>query len=124
MTSSVKLLALFWFSTILGHTQQMKYTNSKCLSESFFTWHGVHRDGILFQEIARSIPLSSCERICRLYAECSGFNINWTDPDRSTVFCTLMEKCSHWIDPYVIHSELSFYGKSSFSQNSNQLLVL
>ena len=84
---------------------------NKCVQGSFFTWQGIHRDGVAIHTISQDIHVSSCERVCRLYDGCVGFNVNWTDPDRGIGFCTIMASKSRWIDREMIKGESAFYGE-------------
>jgi hypothetical protein len=63
---------------------------NQCLKPSFFTWPGINRDGVITQTIAEEVLVSSCQRICLLYTDCVGFNINITDSNLQTGFCSFV----------------------------------
>ena len=46
--------------------------------------------GIVIQK-TKTLHVHECERICKLYAECFAFNMNWSDKDRLEGDCELLE---------------------------------
>ena len=101
-----QLMLYIWVS--FGHA-----TNTgNCRAIFFFVWPGIHRDGIVIQAISGKVHVSSCERVCRLRADCSGFNVNWTDAEDKIGLCTIITGTSyHWNQEGIGQSELAFYGK-------------
>jgi hypothetical protein len=68
-------------------------TNSVCMPDTFVMWKGVQCDGDVIQIISRSVPVTSCERVCRLYQDCVGFNTEIIQSDSGPgILCILMRK--------------------------------
>jgi hypothetical protein len=83
----------------------------QCLEGNFHIWPGINRDGVITQTIAEEVLVSSCQRICLLYTDCVGFNINITDSNLQTGFCSFLNNKRNWINEPEFNIGLAFYGK-------------
>ena len=93
---SLRALAIFHFSAVASATT--------CYDGLFFVWQGIHSDGVITETISENVRVSSCERICRLYTNCVGFNVNWTDSEQEMGFCRVTES-------KLLVFEMAFYGE-------------
>ncbi|KAK2148488.1 hypothetical protein LSH36_494g00002 [Paralvinella palmiformis] len=96
----------------------------KCIRKNYFIWTGIHRDGVLTQLIPRRVPVSYCERLCRLYSDCVGFNINWTDREQENGVCAVISsQCANWINPEITRKGISYYEKRYLGTNIASTLL-
>ena len=117
----LRCLVLF---SVMQHTISVDVGGIRCEIRNFFTWIGIHGNGSIIRMIDQAVPVSSCERVCRLYAECVGFNVNWTDIGKEIGFCSFVNSHSEWIEPEITRSELAFYGRYNFQEKESLLLLL
>ncbi|KAK2146095.1 hypothetical protein LSH36_632g00025 [Paralvinella palmiformis] len=110
----LRCLVLF---SVMQHTISVDVGGIRCEIRNFFTWIGIHGNGSIILMIDQAVPVSSCERVCRLYAECVGFNVNWTDIGKEIGFCSFLNSHSEWIEPEITRSELAFYEKNYKGRN-------
>jgi len=87
------------------------HTNGICYEGNFFVWPNIQRGGRSIQEISHNVTWIACRRICRLYSECVGFNMNWSESGEKIGTCTILGEKTNWINPNVTNKEWSFYGK-------------
>ncbi|KAK2143546.1 hypothetical protein LSH36_832g00039 [Paralvinella palmiformis] len=82
-----------------------------CDPEQFTEWPGIHASGLVIQIITQRVTVGSCERVCRLYTNCVGFSVNWTDIDANIGSCVMIGEKSNWAEPEVFRKNQSFFGK-------------
>ncbi|KAK2140520.1 hypothetical protein LSH36_1327g00015 [Paralvinella palmiformis] len=61
-----------------------------CRVSIFKPHHRARYEGSTIQTFA-DLRLDQCERICRLYTECHIFNMKWTDDNRVSGICRLLD---------------------------------
>ena len=61
--------------------------------------------------IHQSVPMTSCERACRLYRDCVDFNMEWTQYASKTGGCSLMRSKTAYNSTNIGSHGTSFYGK-------------
>lgn len=82
-----------------------------CRRDSFTEWPGIHADGVVIHSVTEYMMFKSCQRLCRLFIDCVGFNVNWTDVDGNIDACVILSEKSEWLEPEVVRKERSFFGK-------------
>ena len=90
---------------------QFSVIYSTCSRDTFFMWDRVRCHGDVIQAIHQSVPMTSCERACRLYNDCVGFNMEWTQYASKTGGCSLMRSKTAYNGTNIGSPGTSFYGK-------------
>ncbi|KAK2144828.1 hypothetical protein LSH36_726g00017 [Paralvinella palmiformis] len=93
---------------------------NNCGVIGFFAWPGIHRDGIITQVISHNVYISTCERVCNLYNDCIGFNVNWTNATLEVEQCIFLTIAPsyHWNTVGIGHPQLAFYEKGYKPKNA------
>ena len=92
---------------IYMYTSQLRMAYGTCSRDTFFMWQGVSCDGDVIHTTSQNVSLTSCERTCRLYRDCVGFNMVGSSSDIGE--CSFMRSKTGYNNVNYGH----FYGKYS-----------
>ena len=78
------------FVCIVIGLSQLRLISNTCTRDTFLAWRGIRCGGAVIHNISQCVPLASCERTCRLYKECFGFNMEWSHAASESGRCSLL----------------------------------
>jgi len=84
--------------------------HSSCHLSVFIPHHQVRYHGSVIQTFD-GLRVDQCERICKLYTECHIFNMKWTDDNRASGICQLLEVTNENPRNVIEDSSFSYFCK-------------
>ena len=89
------------------------YEALACDKASFIPVSGARHPARVIQR-SEAVTVGQCKRLCRMYAECYGFNMKWSDAVESSGSCEVLhlgDRTDYGTPGYTNHSGCTYYGK-------------
>ena len=111
-----ELTILMFYCTLCLAMAVAGVASGTCQGKVFVPVSDSHHPGRLIQ---RSGPATvyQCERMCRMYSECYGFNMQWSDNTQTTGFCEALDvsdREAYGVPGYLPNYSYTYYGELNF----------